>query len=91
MNNKSNNYTIIDWDDTLFPTSWTALNDIDINNLDNIYIRDFKKLGYIVSILLNKLQKHSTVIILSNAIISFVWQVYVCSRIHTKLYTNQLS
>jgi len=74
MNNKINNYTIIDWDDTLFPTTWTALNDIDINNLDNIYIKDFKKLDYIVSILLNKLQKYSTVIIVSNAMRKWIIQ-----------------
>ena len=74
MNNKSNNYTIIDWDDTLFPTSWTVLNDIDINNLDNSYIRDFKKLDYIVSMLLNKLQRYSTVIIVSNAMRKWIIQ-----------------
>jgi len=67
-----NNYKtliILDWDDTLFPTSWTIQNNIDMTNKFTYvrYMPLFEKLDTLLFNLLTKLQKHGTVAIVTNA------------------------
>jgi len=69
-----NNYKtliILDWDDTLFPTSWIIKNNINLNDksTQNQYIVFFARLDVILCDLLNKLLKHGQVIIVTNAVI----------------------
>ena len=66
--------TILDWDDTLFPTSWIVKNNINLNdkNMQNQYIVFFSRLDTILYDLLNKLLKHGQIIIVTNAVIKWV-------------------
>lgn len=67
MNNA--NLIILDWDDTLFPTSWTTKNNFDFANdyNTNDIILTFSQLDTVMSILLLKLTKNNRVIIVTNA------------------------
>jgi hypothetical protein len=72
--NKNINLIILDWDDTLFPTSWLTINKININevsinqnNLKNFYILDD-----ILSIFLLKLTKYGHVVIITNAMLMWI-------------------
>lgn len=67
MNNA--NLIILDWDDTLFPTSWTTKNNFDFANDYNAndIILTFSQLDTVMSILLLKLTKNNRVIIVTNA------------------------
>ncbi len=71
MINKNNSLVIIDWDNTLFPTTWVTKNNINlqnnINNLNNSYIQYFNNLDTSISSLLNIIQKVSKVLIVTNA------------------------
>lgn len=72
-----NNYktlTIFDWDDTLFPTTWTIQQSIDMTNKFTYtqYMQLFDKLDTIVSNLLIKCQKYGTVVIVTNAATKWV-------------------
>lgn len=66
--------TILDWDDTLFPTSWIVKNNINLNdkNMQNQYIVFFSRLDTVLYDLLNKLLKHGQIIIVTNAVIKWV-------------------
>lgn len=65
---------ILDWDDTIFPTSWVIKNNINLNdkNMQNQYIVFFARLDGILYDLLHKLLKHGQVIIVTNAVIKWV-------------------
>jgi hypothetical protein len=60
---------LLDWDDTLYPTSWTVKNNIDMNDKNNIrkYQLYFFKLDAILYKLISTLLKYGTVIIVTNA------------------------
>ncbi len=64
---------ILDWDDTLFPTSWIKRNKIDIKvPFSNEVIKSFLELDAVVFNLLKKLRKIGFVVIVSNAYDSWI-------------------
>jgi len=67
--NKYKSLIILDWDDTLFPTSWIVKNNINIDNkqMQNKYIIYFFKLDFLVSQLLLNLSKYGQAVIITNA------------------------
>lgn len=66
---------ILDWDDTLFPTSWLVKNSINLSdqNMQNKYLVFFSKLDVILYKLLTNLLKHGKVIIVTNAMKKWVY------------------
>lgn len=60
---------ILDWDDTLFPTTWLVKNNINLtdDNVQNQYIVFFSRLDLILSQVLLKLTKYGQVVIVTNA------------------------
>jgi hypothetical protein len=60
---------IIDWDDTLYPTTWLNQNHIDLTNPRHRYnhIKQFDVLDKYLSILLNHLRGLGEIIIITNA------------------------
>ena len=71
---KNRTLIILDWDDTLFPTTWITTNEINLKN--NIEIDKYKQYFLQVDLdlnnLLTKLQQCGTVIIVTNALISWI-------------------
>lgn len=77
-NDKMNNYIItkkdtliiLDWDDTLFPTTWIRTNNINVKDLEtsNKYIVYFYELDTVLFKLLKKLMEYGKVIIVTNAL-----------------------
>lgn len=67
---KENTLIILDWDDTLFPTTWVMKNGIDVMNfsLKERFIKIFTELDNILSELLVKLQNYGDVVIITNAL-----------------------
>lgn len=65
---------ILDWDDTLFPTTWIKENDIDLNHPRNKmkYSYLFSKLDQKIYDILNKLSKYGTVVIITNAMLAWI-------------------
>lgn len=65
---------ILDWDDTLFPTSWVLKNNIDVNDTtilnDNGHL--FEKLDLILYKLLLNCLKCGKVVIVTNAMVKWV-------------------
>ncbi len=68
------NIFIIDWDDTLFPTSWINKNNIDFNKPDSYseYKLYFLELDKTISILLDFLNKIGDIFIVTNASINWI-------------------
>lgn len=68
------NIFIIDWDNTLFPTTWCLRNNIDLNNIEtrNRYIAFFYELDNILYKLLQKLLNNGKVFIVTNALSKWV-------------------
>jgi hypothetical protein len=68
--NKSNSLVILDWDDTLFPTTWVTNNYINLNDIEvrNRYLDFFSELDDLLFKLLKKTTEISTVIIITNAL-----------------------
>ena len=66
---KDNTLFILDWDDTLFPTSWAMKNGINISNngTRNGLMEHFKELDRTVSNFLKHITKYGKVIIITNA------------------------
>ena len=60
---------IIDWDDTLFPTTWVNKNNIELTNIEstNNYKLYFIELDKTISILLESLNKFGDIYIVTNA------------------------
>ena len=74
MTNSTNstNLIIYDWDDTLFPTSWVnTATTININN-PQTYISFFAELDETLYNLLSNSLQHATVIIVTNATLSWI-------------------
>lgn len=71
---KENTLFILDWDDTLFPTSWVTKNNVDIVNSESRdrYIEHFKILDRTLSSFLKNIQKYGKVIIVTNAMTEWV-------------------
>jgi hypothetical protein len=73
--NISNNSTLIilDWDDTLFPTSWVNKNNIEImNNNKIIYKKYFEKIDLMVLKMFKILVKYGDVLIITNALLNWI-------------------
>lgn len=65
---------ILDWDDTLFPTKWTAKNNINLNDPEvrNRYTTYFTDLDNVLYTFLKKLKEYGKVIIVTNAMPQWV-------------------
>jgi len=63
MIDRSNTLIILDWDDTLFPTTWMIKNGIDLNT--KAYM--FKDLDMILSTTISYISQYGRVIIVTNA------------------------
>ena len=68
--NKSNSLVILDWDDTLFPTTWVTSNYINLNDIEvrNRYLDFFSELDDLLFRLLKKITEISNEIIVTNAL-----------------------
>ena len=68
------NIFIIDWDDTLFPTSWVNKNKINLLNTDSInnYKLYFLELDKTISLFLESLDKIGDIYIVTNASIKWI-------------------
>jgi len=66
---------ILDWDDSLFPTSWSTRNNINLIDSQNRwrYVPIFKELDNTLYNFLRKLKKYGKVIIITNAMTSWVY------------------
>ena len=73
-NNKYRTLIIFDWDDTLFPTTWTVLNNINIGdqNTHSKYIVYFSKLDMLLYKLLSECLRFGTIIIVTNAVLKWI-------------------
>lgn len=71
---KNSTLIILDWDDTLFPTSWTVSKNIDLINplMRKKYAHSFNNLDNRLSRLLTLLQNYGTVVIITNAMNEWV-------------------
>ena len=69
-----NSLTILDWDDTLFPTTWILKNSFNLSNplLINKYIVFFSELDNLLYKILMNFLKHGNVVIVTNAMIKWV-------------------
>lgn len=70
----ANTLIILDWDDTLFPTSWMVKNNISLTNAQNRwkYIPLFTELDTILYKLLSKLKKYGNLVIITNAMPNWI-------------------
>lgn len=78
--NKSNTVIILDWDDTLFPSSW-LFNSGKKNMKSKKIAAEIKTLDNVLVALLNRCSKHGRVVIVTNATLQ--WIVYT-SQILTR-------
>lgn len=69
-----NTIIIIDWDDTLYPTSWVMNNNIDLTdpNQRYKYVNYFEKLDDLLSATLCQIRVFGEVIIITNAMIEWI-------------------
>lgn len=84
--NESKKIAIIDWDDTLFPTSWLHTNGIKITNDTNVLngmYPYFEELDDSIYDLIKELSKHSKIVIVTNATIRWV---HISGRVLKKSY-----
>ena len=68
--NKSNSLVILDWDNTLFPSTWVTKNFINLNDVETRYkyLDFFSELDDLIYNLLHKILNKSKVIIVTNAL-----------------------
>ena len=72
INNKST-LIILDWDDTLFPTSWVNKNNIEIlNNTQVLYKKYFKNIDISLLKLFKILSQCGDIIIITNALLNWI-------------------
>jgi len=71
MHNKQSSLVILDWDDTLFPTSWVIKYEINVMD-KNKYINMFAKLDAILYELFTKCLSYAHVVIITNAAVKWV-------------------
>lgn len=73
--NKYKTLIILDWDDTLFPTSWIIKNNLDINDksMHEENLKIFKKLDKYLYEFLSNLLKCGIVIIVTNAMMKWIY------------------
>lgn len=71
---RRNTIIIIDWDDTLYPTSWTVENNIDLTNPKSRYkyIKYFEKLDDNLNAMLTVMMTMGEVVIITNAMPEWV-------------------
>jgi hypothetical protein len=71
---RQNNIIIIDWDDTLYPTTWTTKNKLNFNDeiIKENYILFLKDLDNSISNLLINLNRRCDIYIISNGSISWI-------------------
>lgn len=83
---------ILDWDDTLFPTSWVLKNKLDLNDkqIQNKYIVFFSRLDNLLYKLFMNFMKYGDIFIVTNAMVK--WVSISCSILpNTKrLITNNI-
>jgi len=71
--NKINTLIILDWDDTLFPTSWINTNDINITNINKHgYVKFFEKIDISLYKLFSNLINLGDVLIITNALLNWI-------------------
>lgn len=72
--NTNNTLFILDWDNTLFPTSWILNNNIDIYRINNYhpYMLHFVELDNMIYRLLVKLVSIGRVVIVTNASLEWI-------------------
>ena len=81
---KNHNILVLDWDDTLFPTSFIRKGLLSIFDIDRI-----KKLENIVITLIKRLQKLGKVYIVTNA--SYIWFFYTAKIFYPRLFNKKLA
>jgi hypothetical protein len=72
---KNRTLIILDWDDTLFPTTWVTSNDINIRNINNIQnsiSSYFKQVDIELHRLLRLLLKCGHIAIITNAMLNWI-------------------
>ena len=71
---KSDALIILDWDDTLFPTTWTVKNRINLSDKDTKerYIVYFSQLDNLLYKLLSAFMEHGTIFVVTNAMVKWV-------------------
>ncbi len=71
--NSNSTLIILDWDDTLFPTSWVNKNNIEItNNNKFLYKKYFEQIDINLYKLLKNLSKYGDVVIITNALLNWI-------------------
>ena len=73
--NNTTTLIILDWDDTLFPTSWISKNNIEFlsnENKDLLYNKFFYKLDIKLVNLFTKMNKCGKIIIITNALLNWI-------------------
>lgn len=71
---KQKTLIILDWDDTLFPTSWLVKMNINLNDqiVKKYYQKYFEKLDNLIHKLLSILMRYGRVIIVTNALLTWI-------------------
>jgi hypothetical protein len=81
---QSNTLIILDWDDTLFPTTWANKNNININNIPPNIKKNYKEYDVLLFKLLSRLLSYGKVVIITNA--SLTW-IHISAKIFPKTYS----